>query len=503
MKNHTTTQVIGFSMIALALLFSLGCSDMMENLASIRLHIVLDTPEIEVATYTLEAFHSDTASDVSFGEITPPTHSLSSLKKGLWQLTVTAFDEGGTQVGIGTQQVRLNEGQILESTLLVIFNQAAPEQSMFSTRSPSRYDSADGELTGTTSAMEYRPASSTDETPYTACSEGTTILGSGTYLVRYAASHGLRASETLTVTVPQYQPIQLTITDPTLITSKTYDGTDSISGSVSAGTLVGIAGDDEVMVTAAAAYDDKSAGSGKTIIIEYTLAGADAGNYLKPVSKTEEGLINKRSLTVSGTTVTTEKAYDGSISAEVISQGTMSGDVTGDDVSVTATATYDDKTAASDKTITITYTLDGSDAENYLKPVSKTKEGLINKRALTVSETTVTTEKAYDGSTSAAVNFHGTISGVVTEDDVSVTARATYDTKDVGEGKSITLTYTLSGDDSDNYVTPDDSTATEAGVIRQKQLTAIDLDLTTAKVYDGTTSVAVPTFTLEGTVAGR
>ncbi|MGE0074346.1 MAG: YDG domain-containing protein [Sphaerochaetaceae bacterium] len=489
--------------IALILLSFVGCSDMMEKLGKISLTIALDTPDIDVATFSLEGTLSNSSTRVVWPDIATPRHTLSALKSGTWSLTVTAFDDDGEQLGVGTQQVDLKEGQIVETTLLVVFTQADPLPGVFTSSSPSRFDSFDGEVMGTTSAMEYKLASSPEDALYTACTEGTTILGAGIYLVRYAAAHGLHASEPISVTVPDYQPIQLTIGDPTLTTSKIYDGTVDISGSVSAGDLVGILGDDEVTVTAAATYDSKVAGSGKTITIGYTLSGADAGNYLKPVDKTETGLISKRPLTVSGTTITTEKTYDGSSSAAVNSHGILSGLVPGDEVLIQATATYDDKTAVSGKTITIGYTLSGADAVNYFKPVDTTEAGLISKRPLTVSGTTVTTEKAYDGSTSAAVTLHGTMSGVVTGDDVSMQETATYDTKDAGEGKSITLTYALSGTDRNNYVSPDDSTATETGVIRQKQLTVSDLDLTTGKEYDGTNSVAVPTYTLEGKVAGE
>jgi len=488
--------------IALILLSFVGCSDMMEKLGKISLTIALDTPDIDVASFSLEGTLSNSSTRVVWHDIATPRHTLSALKSGTWNLTVTALDDDGEQLGVGTQQVHLKEGQIVETTLLVVFTQAIPSAGGFTLSSPSRYDSSDGELAGTTQNMEYKLASSPEDAPYTACTEGTTILGVGTYLVRYAAAHGLHASEPISVTVPDYQPIQLTIGDPTLTTSKIYDGTTGVRGTVTLGALGGVRESDTVTISAQATYDNKSAGSGKTITVAYTLGGPDADNYIKPVDKAVMGVIEKRQLTITETSIATSKVYDRATSSAVISHGALSGIVTGDTVTVTASAAYIDNSAGTDKTITVSYALGDTDAGNYLKPIDDPSFiGEITKKPLTVSGTEPTLAKQYDGTTSVQLLNNGNLIGVVPGDTVTLQATATYADTSVGSEKQITVNYAISGDTA-NYQVPEDA-AFDSGRITRKQLTVSNLALTSNKVYDGTTSVSTPSFSFDGKVLGE
>jgi hypothetical protein len=381
MKKTTITLLF----IATILLSFTACSDMMEKLGNINLTIVLDTPDIAVASYRLEGLHDNPNSRFTVHDIVPPRHTLSSLKSGLWTITVTAFDAAGTQLGAGTTRINLREGQIVETTLLVVFSQDAPTSSGFTFSAPTRFDSADGRMSGTTAAMEYRLATDPADAPYTACSEGTTILGTGTYLIRYAAAHGLRASDPLSVTVPLYQPIQLTIADPTLNTNKTYDGTVEITGSATAGALVGIVGTDDVTINTLATYDNKAAGSGKIITVTYTLGGPDAGNYIKPVDTVVIGVIEKRQLTISGTTIAATKIYDRSPLTTVTSPGMLGGVIGSDEVTVAPTASCTDSNVGNDKPVTITYTLGGRDGGNYLVADNHSEQTSFTEAVLTAT----------------------------------------------------------------------------------------------------------------------
>jgi len=86
---------------------------------------------------------------------------------------------------------------------------------------------------------------------------------------------------------------QLTITTPTLTTSKVYDG--NTTAAVTAGTLVGVVSGETVTVTAAATYNSATVGASKTITVVYTLGGADAANYIKPIDYTATGAITASS----------------------------------------------------------------------------------------------------------------------------------------------------------------------------------------------------------------
>ncbi|RAR47261.1 YDG domain-containing protein [Flavobacterium lacus] len=82
----------------------------------------------------------------------------------------------------------------------------------------------------------------------------------------------------------------LSITDPTITTSKIIDGTTNAQ--VTAGTLIGLIPGDNVTVSAVATYDTPFVGTGKTITVTYTLGGSDALNYLVlPNFVTTEGEI--------------------------------------------------------------------------------------------------------------------------------------------------------------------------------------------------------------------
>jgi len=74
-------------------------------------------------------------------------------------------------------------------------------------------------------------------------------------------------------------------------------------------------------------------------------------------------------LTISNPTLTLSKVYDGNTTATVTA-GTLSGVISGENVTVTAAATYNSTAVGTGKTITVVYTLSGTNAANYTKPVN-------------------------------------------------------------------------------------------------------------------------------------
>lgn len=73
---------------------------------------------------------------------------------------------------------------------------------------------------------------------------------------------------------------------------------------------------------------------------------------------------------------------------------------------------------------------------------------------LVVRETEISKTKPYDGGRDAGVTNEGWLAGVIGGDDVAFTTTALYDTADVGTGKTITVSYTLSGADAASYTAP-------------------------------------------------
>jgi autotransporter-associated beta strand protein len=291
---------------------------------------------------------------------------------------------------------------------------------------------------------------------------------------------------------------QLTVTAPGVTTTKPYDGTTTAQ--VTPGSLTGVVSTDEVSLDAEASYNTKDAGTDKTITVVYSLSGTDKDNYDAPVNHEVTGaVITRKQLTVSAPGVTTTKPYDGTTAAQV-TPGTPEGVLDGDELLVTAEASYDTKDAGTDKTITVVYSLSGTDKDNYDAPEGYTTPGVITRKPLTVTAPGVTTTKPYDGTTTAQVS-PGTPEGVLDGDELLVTAEASYDSKDAGTGKTITVVYSLSGADKDNYDAPEGYTTT--GVITRKQLSTGTFSVVTTKVYDGTTTAAVTAAQLQNVIAGE
>jgi hypothetical protein len=99
---------------------------------------------------------------------------------------------------------------------------------------------------------------------------------------------------------------------------------------------------------------------------DYTVlaAPADTNYHLSGVLQKSLTILPARVI-VSGIAVDTVKLYDGTATANVTANGTVSPLYGTDNVSPVTTARYDDETAGTGKTIVAFFTLTGSDAANY------------------------------------------------------------------------------------------------------------------------------------------
>lgn len=298
-------------------------------------------------------------------------------------------------------------------------------------------------------------------------------------------------------------PLQLAISDPTFLETenKVYDGSNKIA--FTQGNLIGIIGSDKVEAEATATYASKNVGE-RAITVAYTLTGPDASNYIAPSDTVNTGVIAPKPLSI-GTPAfpgTTSKPYDGK-NTLAISKGILDGVVTGDDVTVSALALFANTDIGSDKKIVVTYTIGGPDAANYLAPVrDESYTGSITGPKLAISNPTLEKTKEYDSSDVCLVTVGSTVTGIVGSEDVQVLATATYDSKDVGTDKSITVRYSLAGSDSKRYIAPDDYSAT-GGIIEQRKLSVADpASIKLSKQYDGNDSIEFTMGKVTGLYAG-
>ena len=319
----------------------------------------------------------------------------------------------------------------------------------------------------------------TDSTPntgsYTITPSGGTA--NSDYLISYN-------SGTLTV-----NPKALTVSNITA-SNKTYNGNTSATIDVSSASYSGLISGDSISVASTGVFDNKNVGTGKTVTLTSSYSGDDISNYsITDQSSTTANIIAK-ALTVSGITAS-NKTYNGNTSATIdVSSASYSGLISGDSISVASTGVFDNKNVGTGKTVTLTSSYSGDDISNYsITDQSSTTANIIAK-ALTVSGITAS-NKTYNGNTSATIDVSSaSYSGLISGDSISVASTGVFDNKNVGTGKTVTLTSSYSGDDISNYSITDQSSTT-ANIIA-KALTVSGITASN-KTYDGNAIAALST----------
>jgi hypothetical protein len=263
--------------------------------------------------------------------------------------------------------------------------------------------------------------------------------------------------------------------------SKQYDGLITASVTLTDDRLTGDVFTDSYT---SASFANKNAGTGKTIsVIGISISGTDAPNYsLVNSTASASADITAKALTVSATGV--DKTYDGNTTATVqLTDDRLAGDSLTDSY---GSATFVNKNVGTGKNVSVAgISISGSDAGNYdLANTTASTTANISARHLTVTAAGV--DKTYDGTTAATVTLSDDhLAGDTVTDSYST---ATFSDKNVGSGKSVTVTgISISGADAANY-SANPNTATTASISPRK------LTVTAAgvgKVYDGTTFASV------------
>ncbi len=300
---------------------------------------------------------------------------------------------------------------------------------------------------------------------------------------------------------------------------KVYDGNSNAT--ITGGVLNGIISirdelqevTDAVSLSGSGAFDNKNAGIDKVVTLtSSSLAGADSGNYvLDPTSinnVTDLATISELALNIGIANIVAEdKTYDRNTEARL--NGTLINFIPGDVVFLTGTGTFDSKDAGNEKAVNFSRSdliLAGTDFLNYRLQSdfeTGTTTADIFKKDLSTGGFAVE-NKVYDGNTNAslAVNSN-TPQGVIEGDSVFFTAgAATFDSKNVGTGKTVTITdIALSGQDVNNYqLSSNNNTATATADITAKDLALSNL-IADNKIYDGNVNANV-NGTLVGVIEG-
>ncbi|MES2417296.1 MAG: YDG domain-containing protein [Bacteroidota bacterium] len=275
------------------------------------------------------------------------------------------------------------------------------------------------------------------------------------------------------------KPITVSLNASPLIT-KVYDASTTATLVAGNYTLSGLIGSDEVTVSGQASYADANIGNSKTVTVNtFVLAGTEADNYnLTTINATTTGNITIKELTVTlNASPLITKVYDGSTTATLEAANySLHGLAGSDQLSITGTASYNNKNAGTGKVINVnTFVLSGVNKDNYkLLTLSINTKGDISPISLlpTLSDA-LPIEKTYDGNTTAALatgNF--ILTDLISGDEVGIQASAAnYDNKEVGTQKTITATgLTIVGKDAGNYKLSITQAKT-SGTILKAQLT--------------------------------
>ncbi len=283
-------------------------------------------------------------------------------------------------------------------------------------------------------------------------------------------------------------PRSVTVTAVT--NTKLYDGNTSAAGipTLTAGSF--LSGD---TATFSETYDNKNAGTGKTLTPTATVNDGNGGkNYAVTFIANTTGAITPVTLTVTAQTNT--KVYDGTTSAAAIPTITGGPLVTGDTAAFIET--YDNKNVGTGKTLTASGAVnDGNAGKNYAVTFIADTTGAITIDNITV--TAATNTKAYDGTTSAAA-IPTVTGGTLGAGDIG-NFTETYDTRNIGTGKTLTATGTVNdGNGGKNYVITFATNTTGAITPRHVTVTAAP----NTKVFDGNTSAAAIPILTGGLGAG-
>ncbi len=294
--------------------------------------------------------------------------------------------------------------------------------------------------------------------------------------------------------------IKKALTASASASNKTYNGNATATTSL---TFSGLVGSETLGQSVTSAFNNKNVGTGKTVTVSaITLSdgsnGGLASNYSISAGQTTTANITAKALTVSGITAS-NKTYDANTNATmVVTSASYSGLVSGDNVVVSATGTFDNKNIGTGKTVTISSSYSGSDVSNYSITNQSSTTANITARSLTVSGITAS-DKSYDGSTTATLGTSNILyTGLVSGDDFSGSYTGTFNNANVASGKTVTISSTYSGDDVSNYSVTDQSSTTAA--IVKKSLTATTSS--SNKTYNGD-ATATTTLSFSGLVGSE
>ena len=364
--------------------------------------------------------------------------------------------DNGEALGAKENQVLLADGVVLGKTY---------DGEAYTLSAEAFTKNGDGAIT-----LEYKGA---DETEWS--SEAPANAGNYKLRVSVAATSEWKAAQaTFDFTIDKKQ---LTVSGTT-VADKEYDGT--VEAAVTAGTLAGLIGSDEVsvgvMATGTFASKDVAYGLGiekQDVTVSYALTGALANNYIAPVGETLQAKINPKPLS----NVHLEKVYDGHGRFARTALTTAQGIIAGESIKIYVDAiganvgVYKDGNEDEDFDFNEYVLYLGDNEEQTVNYAwGDTCTATITKKQLVVDFTV--DDKYYDGTTEATIADGSlAVSGIIGEDDVTGNPTATFASSAPGNDVTVNVTFALSGAAAGNYCV-EDTTVTANIIAKAKLVTA-------------------------------
>ncbi len=185
-------------------------------------------------------------------------------------------------------------------------------------------------------------------------------------------------------------------------------------------------------------------------------------------SSINELTITQRTLSLN-LLVAESKSYDGKTIAKILDYGVLQTVESPDHVSLytnDSSANFNNKNAGTGKTVTVSgLALSGDDSGNY-KIADQTTTANISKITLLLDGLQVD-NKPYDGTVSVQPNtiHYSSVSNIVPGESITPILTGTFDTKDAGTNKTVTVSLGLSVSDEINYVFQPNTSPVHADII--------------------------------------
>ena len=236
--------------------------------------------------------------------------------------------------------------------------------------------------------------------------------------------------------------------------TRTYDGTTDGFGVTYSATP-----DATLLGTATTTLSSKNAGT-QTVSVD-GLYSTQQGYDIINVDGT--ATIDQKTIQISNA-IANDKVYDGTRDA-TLSNLSVSGVIAGDSVITTVDASFDTKDVGTNKNVRVSgITVSGTDASNYwMADEFYDTSASISAKTINIANATAN-DKVYDGTRDATLS-NLSVSGIIAGDNVTTTADASFDTKDVGTNKNVRVSgITVSGTDASNYWMADEFYDTMASI---------------------------------------